>query len=517
MAAEHLRAARASDLSNKRDRRIYRFFEILPGALAWGTLVAAILGSWLFPVVTSFFILAFVLYWLLRVLYFALHLRSGYKKTRQHEVADWLGKLKELPQKQYSIPINTWGDIYHLVVIPTYNESDEILRETLLALRRSDYPKEHMIVVLGIEARAGEEAERRAVLLQKEFEHDFFKFQVTKHPADLKGEIAGKGSNETWALKRTKEEIIDSLHVPLERIIVSSLDADTVVLPKYFSCLTYHFLTSPDPLRHSYQPVPFFTNNIWEASVLSRIFASSTTFWFLMNQERPEKLSTFSSHSMSFKTLVDVGYRQVNFAVDDSRIFWQCFLKYDGNYWVQALYYPVSMDANTAPTFLNTVKNIYKQQQRWAYGVADVPYFLFGFLKNKKIPLKTKISLGLDRIESYWAWATASVLIFLLGWLPLLLGGEEFSQTLLSYNLPRLTSWILTFMMLGLIWSVYLSMLFMPPRPVEYGKWRYGWLAAQWIFLPVIMVFFVIPALDAQTRLMFGKYMGFWATPKFRK
>jgi len=220
---------------------------------------------------------------------------------------------------------------------------------------------------------------------------------------------------------------------------------------------------------------------------------------------------------MSFKTLLEVGYRQVNYAVDDSRIFWQCFLHYDGNYSVQPLYYPVSMDANTSPTFWGTVKNIYNQQRRWAYGAADIPYFLYGFLKNKKIPLKKKIALGFDRIESYWSWATASLLIFLLGWLPLLLGGQDFSQTLVSYNLPRLTSWILTIMMFGLIWSAYLSMLFLPPRPVTYGKWHGVWLVLQWIFLPPIMIFFAIPALDAQTRLLLGKYMGFWPTPKFRK
>ena len=508
MPNAHLTAARASDLHTARGRFLYRLFEILPAFLAWGTLISAVLASWLIPAFASFFILAFVLYWLLRVLYFAVHLRAAYSITRKHEKEDWFKRMQALPD---------WKRIYHLVVVPTYKEPIEVLREVFLSLQASDFPKERMVVVLGIEERAGQEGRKKAQVIQKEFGNEFFRFLVTYHPADMPGEIAGKGSNETWATKQAKKEIIDPLGIPYENIIMSSLDADTVVLPKYFSCLTYFYLTCQDPLRKSYQPVPIFMNNIWQASVPSRLFAFSTTFWFLMNQERPEKLSTFSSHSMPFKTLVEVGYRQVNYAVDDSRIFWQCFLHYNGNYSVQPLYYPVSMDANTAPSFLGTVKNIYKQQQRWAYGVADIPYFLYGFLQNKKIPLKRKFSLSLDRIESYWSWATASPLIFLMGWLPLALGGEAFTQTLLSYNLPRLTSWLLTIMMAGLVWSVFLSLVFLPPRPINYGKWHYVWMVVQWVFLPPIMIFFAIPALDAQTRLLLGKYMGFWSTPKFRK
>ena len=43
-------------------------------------------------------------------------------------------------------------------------------------------------------------------------------------------------------------------------------------------------------------------------------------------------------------------------------------------------------------------------------------------------------------------------------------------------------------------------------------------LAIEWLLVPLIIVFLsALPALDAQTRLMFGRYMEFWVTDKKRR
>lgn len=507
----YLKIGKASDLKNPKERALYRFLEILPGALSWGTLISVVLLSWLKPVWIAALIIIYVLFWFFRTVYLSFYLRSGYQLMKESEKTDWIERLNQLTDKN-------WKGVYHLVVLPTYKEPLEIARNSFLSLINSDYPKEKMIVVLACEERARKHVQLTAEVIEREFGGKFFKFLVTWHPNNLPGEMAGKGANESWATKKVKETIIDPLKIPYENIIYSSFDIDTVVFPKYFSCLTYHYLTSENPDKKSYQPIPLFINNIWQAPPLSRIFAFSSTFWHTMNQGRPEKLITFSSHSMSFKTLVDVGFRQVNVVSDDSRIFWQCFLKNNGDYRVQPIFYPISMDANVAKNFFRTSINVYKQQRRWAYGVADIPYFLFGFLKNKKIPLSKKLSLGFEIIEGHWSWATAAFFIFFLGWLPLIMGGTEFSQTLISYNLPRFTSRILSIAMIGLISSAYLSLILLPPKPPRYGRFKYVLLFLEWFLLPFVMIFFTtLPALEAQTRLMLGKYMGFWPTEKIRK
>ena len=514
----YLKIGRAKDLENKWERFLFRLFEIMPGLLSWGILILVVLLSKWHPFWIAVFIIVFVIFWLFKTVYFSFHLWAGYKKMAENEQINWKEKLNKLKIENYKLKIKTWRDIYHLIVIPMSKESLEVVRDAFLSLVRADYPKDRMIVVLACEERMRQETEKTAKIIKKEFGQKFFRFMITWHPENLPGEIAGKGSNEAWACKKAKEKIVDPLRIPHENIIFSSFDVDTCVFPEYFSCLAYKYLTAENPTRTSFQPVPLFTNNIWEAPVISRVFSFSSTFWHTMNQERPEKLITFSSHSMSFKALNDVGFKQTNIVSDDSRIFWQCFFKYNGDYRVKPLYYPISMDANVARSFFRTLINIYKQQRRWAYGVGDIPYFLFGFLKNKKIPFLKKLSLGTELIEGHISWATASIMIFLLGWLPLVLGGSEFSQTIISYNLPKIISRVMTLAMIGLISSVYLSFLLLPPRPPEYGKFKYIVFAFSWLLFPIMMTFFAaLPALDAQTHLMLGRYMGFWVTEKFRK
>ena len=187
----YLRVSRASDLKKASERRLYRFFEMLPGFLAWGTLLGAILFSWLAPAWTAMFILTFVIYWLLRTIYFSFHLWSGFRKMKINEKINWTKKVQEL--SEYTLSIDSWKDIYHFIVIPTYSEPLELLRATLLSLKNADYPKERMIVALAIEEREGEDAVKKSDILKKEFGSEFFKFVVTKHPDGIEGRLRERG------------------------------------------------------------------------------------------------------------------------------------------------------------------------------------------------------------------------------------------------------------------------------------------------------------------------------------
>ncbi len=517
MEVNYLTLSRASDLKDSKERILYKSLEILPGFLSWLTLFLAFILSWLAPIVVAILIIIFDFFWLFRVLYLSFHQLSSYRQMKKNLKINWIEKLEKLPVAHYSLPISNWKDIYHLIILPMYKEGTEIVKPTLQSLVESDYPKNKMIVALATEERAGREAQKIAKEIGKEFKKKFFQFLITIHPQDIPGEIAGKGSNVAWAAKKAKELAIDKSTIPTENVIVSNFDIDTRPYPQYFACLSWHYLTTKKPLRSSYQPIPVYNNNIWQAPAFSRVIATSGTFWQMMQQERPEQLVTYSAHSMPLKIFGEVGYPK-NIISDDSRIFWESFLFYDGDYRVIPLHYPISMDAVTAKNLLRTTINQYKQQRRWAWGAENIPYLLYGFLKNKKIPFKEKFRHSLIILDGFWSWAVAALIIFFLGWLPLTIGGGDFQITLLSYNLPRLTSNIMTIAMIGMLVSAITSFLILPPRPKNYNKWKNIFILLQWFLLPITLIIFgSFPALEAQTRLIFGKYLGFWVTEKTRK
>jgi len=507
---DYLKISKAADLKSSKDRALFRLFEILPGVFSFGILIASVILSWRAPILIAVFIIVFDVYWLIKISYLSIHQISSYKQMKKNLKTDWLAKLDRLPGGR-------WKKIYHLIILPTYKEELEIIRTTLRSLTESDYPKEKMIVVLATEERAGSESLNLRKKIENEFSKEFFQFLITIHPKNILGEIAGKGSNVVWAVKKIKEKIITPFKIPLENIIISNFDIDTKPYRQYFSCLTWHYLTAKKPLKSSYQPIPIYNNNIWDAPAFSRVISTSGTFWQMMQQQRPEQLVTYSSHSMPFRIFEEVGY-PANVVSDDSRIFWKSYLYYDGDYKVIPLHYPVSMDAVLAKNLFRTIINQYKQQRRWSWGVENIPYLFYGFLKNKKIPLFEKFRHSFNIIEGFWSWAVCALLIFFLGWLPLVLGGENFNTTLLSYNLPRLTRNLMTLAMIGMVVSTIISMLILPPRPKNYGKLKNLSIIFQWLILPLTLIIFgSFPALDAQARLIFGKYLGFWVTEKTRK
>lgn len=489
------------------ERRQYRLLEILPGFLVWFSLSAAVVVTLVRPVWAIAFIIVFDVFWLVRILYVMAFLVIAYRRFRQAQAVHWRDRLNQYP---------LWPQVYHIIVLPTYGESEEVLCTSLTSLTEVDYPLDRLIVVLATEGRVHDHIAPIAQRLEHDFGGRFAAWLVTEHPAGTAGEIAGKGANIAYAGRQVKG-LVDRLAIPYDRLLVSTFDADAVAHRQYFSYLTVTFLSHPNRLRTSYQPVPLFHNNVWDALALTRVVATSTTFWLLGETMRPDRLFTFSSHSMPWQALIDVDFWQSDVVSEDSRIFLQCYLRYDGDYTVTPMYIPISMDAVQAPTVWRSLVNQYLQIRRWAYGVENFPFMVWNFLRGHDIPRRHRLRLTWNQLEGTFSWATAPLLIFLLGWLPFHTGHPSLTTSVLAQNSPPVIQGLTGAALIGLIISAVISTALLPRRPAHVPVYQSVMMIMQWLLLPVTMIAFgSLPAIEAQTRLMLGKYLGFWVTEKTR-
>ncbi|HRH21904.1 MAG TPA: hypothetical protein PLJ58_01755, partial [bacterium] len=199
---DYLKIGKASDLTGK-DYRLYRYLEILPGALSWLTLISLVALSAWEPVWMAIFLILFDIYWLLQVLYLAIHLLSSYRKLKENQALDWEAQCASLAPRSFVVKnaqetrefTASWQDFYQLIILPTYNESLALVSTTVAAIAEDPYPKDRQILVLAIEERAGESAKTNAELIKAQYGSSFKNFLMTVHPDNVVGEIKGKGAN----------------------------------------------------------------------------------------------------------------------------------------------------------------------------------------------------------------------------------------------------------------------------------------------------------------------------------
>ncbi len=484
-----------------------RFWEMFPGLLVWGTFALAIALSFIKPLWVIVFIIVFDLLWFFRVIYFNIFVLIAWVRYHRTTRVDWQAKIAFMPEADRLV---------HLIFLPTYQEEYSIVHATLRSLQENATPNDRLVVIL-----CGEEADRMRFeevsdRASREFGGVFKKLYTTLHPRGLPDEIPGKGSNLNWAGRDIAERLArDFPEIHDEQYIVSAFDVDTIAHPQYFSHLAYLFCTVENPHRSSYQPVALFSNNIWKSSAPVRIGAFGTTFWLFGELSRPDRLWTFSSHSMSWTMLKDVGFWQKDIVSEDSRIFMQAFLHYHGDYRVTPVFLPVSMDAVSGKTYLDSLRALYVQMRRWAWGVEHLPFLIDGFKKDRLIPFWKKAMYLFNHIEGMYTWATAPLLMFVLGWLPLWLAKGQTNAIVQAA--PFTLEQLMQYAMIGVLISAVVALSLLPKRPDQVRRHTWLVMILQWALLPVtFIVFGSFPAIDAQTRLMVGKYLGFSVTKKQR-
>lgn len=548
------------------ERLVQRLFEMIPGALTWGTLIGMIFLSLFLPLWAAVFIIVFDVYWIYRALYISffaveaqlaiargkrIDWRERYEESQHpaeyvkkleakikllHEERKALGwmqwkqrrkitqalrRTKEIVRETEALvpiadQIMDWREVIHVVLLPTAGEPVEVIEPALESLQNSHFPKEQMIILLATEEREDPATRIPKVnRLKEKFGHVFRDFLVTTHVVAA-GEMKCKASNAGFAARELMQ-YLDERGIDYKRVVFSNFDCDSVVHPEYFGALTYHYTTDPKRLQRAYQPLPMYHNNLWDTNAFVRIIVTGSSFWHLYQSTRREMV-TFSSHSEPFDTLVRVGFWPVNMISEDSIIYWKCLSYFHGDYRVQPIHLPISLDAVLAPTYWQTLVNQYKQKRRWAYGIENFPVTMRALWPDRIISFWKKLRISFEMLEGHYSWATTSFLLTFLGWLPLLLGSDLFKESVLAHNLPLFTRTLLTLGMSGMLISIPMALLTLPPRPKRYHWSRSFLMLFQWLLVPLVAFLSALPAIDSQTRLLTKRYFGeFWVTEKMRK
>jgi len=513
------------EIPNKAERGfVYRLWEIIPGVLSWTIILLPVILGIFQPTIFAIFIIAFLLIWFTRAV--ALNVRSfqGFHLMNEQKKLDWQQLNKEIEAREINPlrkDVPAWhkrnvarlgerplcmqpSEVIHVAMIATYNESRDTLEPTIQSVLDSKYDMKKVILVLAYEERGGEHIEKQAKELIEKYKNSFRHAVAIKHPHGIPGEVIGKGGNITYA-GRELQKYVEKEKIDPTRVVVTTLDADNRPHHWYFAALTYTYCSTEDPRYVSYQPIPMFLNNIWDAPSAMRVIATGNSFWNIVLSLRPHMLRNFSSHAQSLAALIDTDFWSTRTIVEDGHQFWRTYFRFDGKHEVYPIFLPIYQDAVLSHTYLKTFKAQFIQIRRWAYGASDIPYvFTRGFRKDSKVPRTDMIFKFLRLLDSHVSWATASLMLAFGALIPVLVNTDNF----VANQLPQIAGFIQTLALGGILMTVFLSMRSLPPKPARYKRHRSILMVLQWVLLPVTtIVFNTLAALTSQTRLIFGRYL----------
>jgi cellulose synthase/poly-beta-1,6-N-acetylglucosamine synthase-like glycosyltransferase len=510
-------------LQSEKTKR-YIFFEKLPGLVSWSIIILPFILSLFIANVVALLIIAFFLIWFVRSIGLNVRVIQGWRTMKQHERLNWpkmLAQLedidkhhqrtKDLPKWHFSnlervkqAPVIDPNEVYHAVIIATYNESRDVLEPTIKSVLASHYDMDKVIFVLAYEERGGTEVDKQAKQLVKEYAGKFYHAFAVKHPDGMANEVVGKGGNITFAARELQTYLEKQKIDPLN-VIVTTLDSDNRPHVNYLAALTYTYCVSPEPQYASYQPIPIFTNNIWDVPAPMRVVATGNSFWNIILSLRPHALRNFSSHAQSMAALIDTDFWSVRTVVEDGHQFWRTYFRYDGKHEVYPIFLPIYQDAVLHKSYRKTLKAQFIQMRRWAYGASDIAYVIEkGWFTPNKVPTSDKIMKLWRLFEGHISWATAPLILAFAAFIPAWFNPDDY----LSNQLPLLASRIQTFALAGILITFSLGIKALPPKPKRYKRRRTLWMILQWVYLPLTsIVYSSFAAIVSQTRLLFGRYM----------
>ncbi len=498
-------------LVRKHQTKLERFIEILPGALTWIALTSPFWLSFTLPFAVAYLIIIADIYWLISAIRQSALIILGFRKMRWAMQQPWLDNLKkDFPDE--------WKKYNQILLLPVYKESLQVLGPAFDAVINSNYPKDKIFLAVGFEERVNpEKLHKETIEYLKKLDKKIGGVFITIHPFGLPGEVPGPGTNRNWMVQNAVKEF-KKRNINSDSVIVTTLDADFVIHPLFLAGMMHKYLSTPVEKRYkrTFTGAFLYTNNYWQTTAPMRMIASGTAFWQLAEMYGSDKYMNFSSLSINLKSLREIGGWFPDKVNDDSGFYWRAYFSLHGDYKVIPHFLPIYGDAVLDVNIIKTFQNQYLQLKRWAYGVEHLPYVVTQYFKHTEIDFWDRTDHLLFALWGYLRWGFLALFVSFAGMLiPLI--NPNYKQSTVAINLPIISSWILTMAFIGLFVTVYVHEKTVPKRPSNWSFISKLWSYLQFLLIPVVLVSITtLPALDAQTTLMFGRHLEFRTTNKAR-
>jgi len=506
-----------------------RVLDGIPGFIAWLALLLSIASAVAFPL-TLMLTAAFVaLYSALRFLFAGIANGMGNRKVNTWEAIDWYQKYLEI-EDEVGV---AWDEVHHLVIIPNYKESLEVLGRTLNQLRQQHNAKTQISIILAMEG--GEpNSYRKARFLQRHYAAHFANVYYTVHPRGLIGEMQCKSANLSWAVKWYFDKVIEPENLDIDNIVVTTMDADTRWHPKHFAALTYFFSASKDRHRTFWQAPIRYHGNIWQVNPLMRIINTYATAFEMAYLAAPWWMAMpMSSYSLSLKLLEQSGNWDTDVIADEWHMLIKAYFATGGKVSLQHIFLPFLADSTTGSNIFRSVKNRYTQTLRHAWGSKEVGYMLAKLIENPHVvsfnSLKLLLRIAHDILLAGAGWIILTVgsqlpVLFHPEIAPVQLDTLIAASDKLSYVIDGLSgshpAWILlaisgiTMIILVIIFQIQ-DYRIRPPRD---GPYTFVESLQELLSIPFMLVLTLLvvalPTLVAQTRLLLGIPLQFIVTDK---
>lgn len=487
----------------KYDRQTTRILEIIPGLFSWSLIAFPLMGSFFIPEVVAYFIILFNIYFFFKAAHLGINSVRSYRRIRMSEKINWYekGKAEKLDIDK----------VNHILIIPVSTEPYSILERTLKHLAGQELPTKNIFLCIATEERSPA-GEGHAQKLKEEFGQLFGRFWITKHQL-VAGEIVGKSSNMAFAARYIQNELMKD-NTNKDLLTLTSCDSDVALHPKYFSNLAYKFLKNEERYNTFWQGALVFYNNIWRVPVPVRVVNTIYSIAQIADLMRPASMFNYSTYSASWKMIEKAGFWDVDVISEDWHLFFKSFFSHNGKINLEPIFLPLLADAAEGHNYWQSLKSLYSQNRRWAWGATDIAYAIKEFISHPRVEKQNFFFRFLRALEQHILWPVNWWLLTLGATVPPLVN-ESFKNTVLGHNLPVFSGLILTTSTIFMVSVITIDWLLRPPRPIDYQKRYLPSNILQYLLMPITSFLFnALPGMEAHTRLILGKRLEYRPTEK---